>query len=49
MTPDNKLRQLEIIKRIIESKRIADKDRIWYISNYINHWLSEEDIKWLWD
>lgn len=39
----------EVTKRIIESTRINEADQIYYIEMFIKGWLTEEDIKWIWE
>lgn len=41
--------KLEVIKKIIGSKRIDDETKVNYIKTFLLGWLNVEDIDWLWE
>ena len=38
----------EVIIKIIESIRIKENDKVWYIEMFLKGYLTEEQMEWLW-
>lgn len=43
------MNKLEIIKKIIESERVKESDKVYYIETFLKGWYTEKDIKWIWE
>ena len=39
----------QIIKKIMQSERINQDDKVYYIEMFIKGWHTEEDLKWIFD
>lgn len=39
----------EVIKKIVESKRINNDDQVYHIEMFLKGWSTEEDLKWIWE
>lgn len=39
----------EIIKKIVNSEKIDDSNKVWYIQEILGGWLTENEIKWIWE
>lgn len=42
------MNKYQVIKNIIESTRINDDDKAYYIEMYIKGWHTEQEIEWIW-
>lgn len=38
----------EVVKKIMESNKIDENKKLYYIQSYLLNWLTEENLKWLW-
>ena len=41
--------QYEVIKKIVDSNAINEKDKVFHIKMYLKGWSREEDLKWIWE
>lgn len=41
--------KFEVIKSIMESTRINDDDKVYFIEWFIKGWYTEKDIEWIWE
>ena len=39
----------EVIKQIMESKKLTDNNKVYYIEMFLKGWHTEENIKWIWE
>jgi hypothetical protein len=39
----------EVIKNVVESKKINESDKVYYIEMFLRGWHTEEEIKWIWE
>ena len=39
----------EAIKKIVESTRLNEDDKLYYIEMFVKGWHTEEEIKWIWE
>ena len=39
----------EVTRKIIESNKINEADQVYYIEMFLKGWLTEEEIKWIWE
>lgn len=39
----------EVIKSIMESGKLNENDKVYYIEMFLKGWHTEEDIKWIWE
>lgn len=37
----------EIIKNIMESTKISNNDKIYYVEMFVKGWHTEEDLSWI--
>lgn len=43
------MNKYNIIKSIMNSRKIDDDTKIYYIEMFIKDWYTEEDINWIWE
>ena len=43
------MNKYEIIKRIMESNKINENNKVYAIEMFLKGWWTEENIKWLWE
>ena len=39
----------EVIKRVMESTRINDDDKVYAIEMFLKGWYTEKQIEWIWE
>lgn len=39
----------EVIKKVVESNKVDDDTKVRYIDTFLKGWLTEEEIKWIWE
>ena len=39
----------EVIKAIMESNEINEKNKVYHIEMFLKGWSTEEDLKWIWE
>lgn len=39
----------EVVKKIMESSKIGEKDKVYYIEMFLKGWYTEKDIEWIWE
>lgn len=39
----------KVIKKVMESTRINENDKVYAIEMFLKGWHTEEDIKWIWE
>ena len=39
----------EVIKKIMESTKINENDKVYYIEMFLKGWHTENEIKWIWE
>ena len=39
----------EVIKKVMESQRINENDKVFTIETFLKGWVTEERIKWIWE
>lgn len=39
----------DIISNILKSTKIGDYDKVYYIQSFMLHYLSADQIKWIWE
>lgn len=39
----------EVIKNIMESARLDENHKVWYIEMFLKGWHTENNIKWIWE
>lgn len=39
----------EVIKKIINSGKISESDKVYCIETFLKGWSTEEEIKWIWE
>lgn len=39
----------EVIKKVMESTKINESDKVYTIEMFLKGWYTEEQIKWIWD
>lgn len=37
----------EVIKEIMECRKLTEKNKVYYIEMFLKGWCTEEDIKWI--
>ncbi len=43
------LNNYKIIKKIMDSNKINEVDKAYYVEMFVKHWYDEEQLKWLWE
>lgn len=38
----------EVIKRVMDSTRINEDDKVYAIEMYLKGWYTEQNIEWIW-
>ena len=38
-----------VIGKIMESDRITEKDKVYFIKMFLTGWSEEEDLRWIWE
>ena len=41
--------KFEAIKNIMESTKIINDDKVYYIEMFLKGWHTEDDLKWIWE
>ena len=41
--------EYEVIKKSTESEKIDENDKVYSIRSFLLHWITEEQIKWIWE
>lgn len=39
----------EVIKKIMESTKINEDDKLYYIEMFVKGWHTEEEMEWIWE
>lgn len=39
----------DVIKKIMDSNRVSNEDKVYYIEMYLKKWSTEEELKWIWE
>lgn len=39
----------EVIKKIMESEKINEDDKVYAIEMFLKGWLEKEEIEWIWN
>lgn len=45
---ERRLSKYEVIKKIMESQKINEEEKVRCIKTFLLGWLEAEDIEWLW-
>ena len=43
------MEEYEVIKKIMNSGKINENDKVYYIEMFLKGWHTEEEIKWIWE
>lgn len=43
------LKKYEVIKKIMDSNKIDETNKAYYIEMFVKHWFDEEQIEWIWN
>lgn len=43
------MKKYEVIKKIINSNKINEDDKVYCIETFLKGWSTEEEIKWIWE
>lgn len=41
--------EYEVIKNIMNSNKINENDKVYYIEMFLKDWYTAEDLNWIWD
>lgn len=41
--------EYEVIKKIMDSNKIDENDKVYFIQSFLLHWSTEEKLKWIWE
>jgi len=39
----------EIITKIVNSNKIDENDKVWYIEMFLKGWISTLEMQWIWE
>ena len=39
----------DVIKKIMDSNRVSNEDKVYCIEMYLKKWSTEEELKWIWE
>ena len=39
----------EVIKKIIDSTKIDESDKVYHIEMFLKGWFNENDVRWVWE
>lgn len=42
------MNKYQVIKKIMNSTKIDDDNKVYYIEMFLKGWHTEEEIKWIW-
>lgn len=48
VSPENNKNKYEVIKKIMESIRINEDDKVYAIEMFLKGWYTEKEIEWIW-
>lgn len=40
--------QYEVIRKIMDSNVIDEKDKVYHIEMFLKGWSTQEDLEWIW-
>lgn len=43
------MNKYQVIKQIVESKKINDDDKVYYVEMFVKGWYDETDLEWIWE
>jgi hypothetical protein len=41
--------EYHVIKNIMESKKISENDKVYFIKMFLKGWNTEKEIEWIWE
>lgn len=39
----------EVIKSVVGSNKLSEDNKVWSIKMFLMGWLTEEEMKWIWE
>lgn len=43
------MNKYNVIKKIMESKKINENDKVYAIEMFLKGWYTEDEVKWIWE